>query len=405
MSLTVRHLNGDTTFLLTFAPTAERPPSPPGPGSYQPPGTFTVLVDPWLAGPNVLWHPKFLLSRHTTPLYVKSLSQLPEPNIVLISQAKPDHCHEATLRQLDPTSPITTILAEPAAAKKILGMKHFHPSMVHSLRNYSEKKPDSVIRFFIPPVVPGGVPGEATISFIPAKIDVSGVHNAIGITYRPPSSTSIPSRPFSPSSSSYRQNGFPRPAHAPTTALPITPPDSPIQQTSSSPSNLAYSNSSRSAADSHPSNSSSNHNPSVSSLSSTSTASRPQAEKALSLIYSPHGVNYSLIRAYASSHLVQTAALPLTLLLHSFDRVNNPWWMGGNVAAGLPGGVEIAQNLMARCWISAHDEDKDNSGLAVMNVKTRKYTKEEVREMLWAQKGGNIHVANLGVGEEMMLKA
>jgi len=136
-----------------------------------------------------------------------------------------------------------------------------------------------------------------------------------------------------------------------------------------------------------------------------STAARPQAEKALSLIYSPHGVNYSLIRAYASSHLVQTAALPLTLLLHSFDRVNNPWWMGGNVAAGLPGGVEIAQNLMARCWISAHDEDKDNSGLAVMNVKTRKYTKEEVREMLWAQKGGNIHVANLGVGEEMMLKA
>ncbi|KAL9632854.1 MAG: hypothetical protein Q9164_005051, partial [Protoblastenia rupestris] len=119
---------------------------------------------------------------------------------------------------------------------------------------------------------------------------------------------------------------------------------------------------------------------SVSSLSSSNRNNHQPTEKALSLIYSPHGVNYSLIRAYASSHLVQNAALPLTLLLHSFDRVNNPWWMGGNVAAGLPGGVEIAKNLMARCWISAHDEDKDNTGISVANVKTRKYNTEEVEQ-------------------------
>ena len=79
--------------------------------------------------------------------------------------------------------------------------------------------------------------------------------------------------------------------------------------------------------------------------------------------------------------------------------------MGGNVAAGLPGGVEIAQNLMARCWISAHDEEKDSSWLSVMSVKTRKYNTEEAREMLRQQKGNNVDVVSLGVGAEMVLKA
>ena len=74
--------------------------------------------------------------------------------------------------------------------------------------------------------------------------------------------------------------------------------------------------------------------------------------------------------------------------------------MGGNVAAGLPGGVDIARNLMARCWISAHDEDKDNSGISVANVKTRKYYIQEVSEMV----DGGTKVANLGVGEEIKLR-
>ena len=49
-----------------------------------------------------------------------------------------------------------------------------------------DKKPESIIRFFIPPLTAGGSPGEATIAFIPTKFDVTGLHNAIGITYRPP---------------------------------------------------------------------------------------------------------------------------------------------------------------------------------------------------------------------------
>ena len=408
MSLTVKHLNGDTTFLLTFAPNNFTPPSPPESqyGPYlqyqQPPGTFSILVDPWISGPSTMWHPKFLLSKHTSPSCVQNLSHLPEPNVVLISQDKPDHCHEATLRQLDPISPITTILAEPAAAKRIRGFKFFNPEMVHSLRVYSEKKPDSVIRFYIPPIVPGGTPGEATISFIPARLDISGLHNAIGITYRPPQTTYNPIRPFSPRAPS-SQSSFYRVSQLPPAPqnLPLTPPESPTRQNSAMSNTSNYFSSSSGPL----SSTFSSHHHTISSSSSVPSTTRMHSEKAVSVVYSPHGVDYSLIRPYASSHLVATAALPLTLLLHSFDRVQNPWWLGGNIEAGVPGGVEIAKNLMAKCWISAHDEEKDNSGLSVKTIKTRKYNKEEVREMLRQEKGSNIDVANLGVGAEMTLKA
>lgn len=75
--------------------------------------------------------------------------------------------------------------------------------------------------------------------------------------------------------------------------------------------------------------------------------------------------------------------------------------MGGNINSGLPGGMQITQNLMAKCWISAHDEEKDNTGLSVMRVVTRKHHIDEVRSMV----GGCTQVAVLGVGEERILTA
>lgn len=107
------------------------------------------------------------------------------------------------------------------------------------------------------------------------------------------------------------------------------------------------------------------------------------------------------MRAYASSHLVSLAALPLTAFLHSFDRVQNPWWFGGNINAGLPGGAEIAKNLMAKCWVGAHDEEKDNTGLAVKLIAKRKFTRAEVQDMV----PSGTRVEELGVGEEIVLKA
>ena len=56
--------------------------------------------------------------------------------------------------------------------------------------------------------------------------------------------------------------------------------------------------------------------------------------------------------------------------------------MGGNICAGFPGGLEVAQNLCAKVWISAHDGDKDSSGLANAKIKVEKFPKEEVESVI-----------------------
>ncbi|KAL8719392.1 MAG: hypothetical protein Q9225_003597 [Loekoesia sp. 1 TL-2023] len=424
MSIKIKHLNGDTTFLLTFSPAEQRPPS----NRYgRPPGTFSVLVDPWLSGPSSMWHPKFLLSKHTVPSCISNLSHIPEPNVVLISQDKPDHCHEPTLRQLDPTSTLTNVLAIPAAAKKIRGMKHFHPDRVHALPAYSSKDYDSVIRFYIPPLSPGGTPGEATIAYIPAKLDMSGLHNALGITYRPPTAAPLPTR-YSPPSESplYPNFSSPNPHHS-TFNMPPTPPDSPPQRprslsNSTNPSTLSTASSPSvplshaSSATTAPSASHGIARPSTSHISQPSTSSttstyhHPRLARTLSLIYSPHGLAYSPhLIPYATSHLVPHAALPLSALIHGFDRVENPWYMGGNVNAGIPGGIEIAKYLMARYWIGAHDEDKENSGLGVMKIRIRKFGVGEVRELVRREigggGGGTCEVRALDYGEELVVRS
>lgn len=127
-------------------------------------------------------------------------------------------------------------------------------------------------------------------------------------------------------------------------------------------------------------------------------------EKTLSVIYSPHGVAYDIIHPYATSHLVSESALPLTALLHSFDSVANPWWLGGNISNGSPGGIEIAKNLYAKAWISAHDADKDNRGWAVKLTQIVQSAAEELRKMIEEdnqnKKLAGTAIVNLAPGEQ-----
>jgi hypothetical protein len=128
--------------------------------------------------------------------------------------------------------------------------------------------------------------------------------------------------------------------------------------------------------------------------------------KSLSVLYSPHGLPASIIRPYATTHLLPSGALPLTLLLHAFDSVQNPWYLGGNIIAGMPGGVEIAKQLCARAWVSAHDEEKESGGWSVKDVVTKRWSVEEVRRaVLGGAKNGknDLEVRQLVGGEEMTL--
>jgi hypothetical protein len=127
----------------------------------------------------------------------------------------------------------------------------------------------------------------------------------------------------------------------------------------------------------------------------------------LSLIFSPHGISYKSLKPYASSHLISEACLPLTTLLHGFDRATNAWYMGGNICAGFPGGQEIAQSLLTRYWISAHDGDKDTRGFASRKLVTQHYEKDEIAEVVsprsekFPDRKVGTEVVVLRVGEEM----
>ena len=401
MSLSVKHLNGDSTFLLTFTPLDQPVLST---GHSHVPGTFIILVDPWISGPSQVWHPKFSLSSHTVPSCIQHLSELPPPNMVLISQDKPDHCHEETLRQLDPALRHTLILATPAAVKKIRSWRYFDPSRVHAMPTFSDKRPDSIIRFHIPSLITGANPGEVTIAYIPAKFDMTGLHNAVGITYRPPATCpTFTPNPFASSffSSSSSNSAFSLPLQGSpyVSESPLTPPDSPespmseFSSTHSSFQSSIFPHSDMSSVSTDFSN-------------PMSVAFNPNP-KTLSVIYSPHGVTYSHVLPYATSHLVSRAALPLTLLLHAFDRVQNPWYLGGNISMGMPGGLEIARNLLAKCWISAHDEDKEKSGFSVAKLCISKYSVADVTKLVEMERRGEkvgLDVRVLDCGQEALLK-
>lgn len=144
------------------------------------------------------------------------------------------------------------------------------------------------------------------------------------------------------------------------------------------------------------------------SLASPVTPARP---KPISIIYSPHGLPFADLQPYIRSHLARIGALPLTVLLHSFDHAQNPWYLGGNIMAGAAGGAQIARALMARSWISAHDEPKDDQGFSVKQLKVKRTEAEEVRRALWAgeagtwlrERGWTCDVRNLDVGKEMSI--
>jgi len=78
---------------------------------------------------------------------------------------------------------------------------------------------------------------------------------------------------------------------------------------------------------------------------------------------------------------------------------------------GMEGGAEIARALMARCWISAHDEAKDDRGLSVKKLRVQRTSADEVRKHLWdgehgewlRKKGWMCDVRSLKPGKEMLI--
>ncbi|KAJ2994998.1 hypothetical protein NUW58_g1395 [Xylaria curta] len=394
MALAVKHLNSDATFMLSFEPVI-----PESVADLVIPRPFTILLDPWITGPSTIFHPRISITSHKVPACVSSLADLPQPpDLVIVSQHKPDHCNEATLRQL-PAQGKTLILAEPASARVIKSWKYFDQKNVRTIERWEDPRitgKQSVIRIPVPSLHPGGGEGEVTVAFIPQKHDLAGLHGAIGITYRSPSTHDLTKQvplarvltpPSTPESHIQRfvDVGAKPPVITPTGdtfLLPPTPPISPISPISPSSLRSIRSVSTLIASPTHALYSPI-FRPATSSQNEKALPPSPYSHsRPISLIFSPHGIQYSCIAPYATSHLLAEAALPLTALLHCMDSISNPWWLGGNICAGVPYGAEIASKLGARLWISAHDGEKNVRGLATGLLKTRRWKDEEIQGVL-----------------------
>lgn len=382
MALTIKQINGDASFLLTFEPIDTSDVAL----STQP---FHVLLDPWITAHGSSGvHTNFWSTAHAHEACIASLKDLPEIDVVVISSPKSDHCHEATLRQLPMRGGKTRILAEPAAARRIRSWRHFDSSMVEALPRWEDTRhasPDKepVLRIPILPQVFGGEPGEVTLTYIGQKREA---HAAVGITYRPPtvSPTVFRRRKASPGSSLIP----PCPPRLPTPALSFSDGGSPVSPVSSEGS-FGSPPLPSAAAPPPPGVGGGRRRRSGRTVKSCATwrslhtLSPHNRDRGVSVVFSPHGIPYSALQNYATTHLLSQAVLPLTALLHCFDSYSQPWFLGGhNNSSGMPMGQETASALGAKAWISAHDGDKDVRGVVSKLVKRRRYLADEIRQAL-----------------------
>lgn len=348
MAVSVKQLNGDASFLLAFQPIAgddHAKPTTPGP--------FHILLDPWLSDSCYDYHPSLSKTSHRRTDMMTPLEELPEPDIVIISQDKSDHCNEATLRRLPGSGTRTIILAEPSAAKKIQSWGHFDHGKVHSLPRWEDPRKtgrEAVVRMAIPALASTGDAGEVTVALIHQRGGLRGHQPAIGITYRPPT---------------LRPPRFNR--------LGATPPSSSMSNTPPALFPLPLS-----IADLGPRGTPPPQSPSLRSQRSAVSLTPALRNRVLSVLFAPHGAEYACLEPYVTSHLVSEAALPLTVLLHCFDDVEGPWW-DRRRSWGMMAGLQTAVTLGAKAWVRTHDGEKDVRGLIGRRWRRRPHRIEDVR--------------------------
>lgn len=357
MSLTVEQLNADSTFTLTFAP-----PFAPRAHRDKFPGSFTILVDPWLDGESTIFHPKFANTSHTERSAVQSLADIASTiDLIIISQGMSDHCHKATLCSL-PRDTNIKIVATPKAAAMINSWKYFQKPIVREIKPYSKDKSETILRITVEPYSSSSAAGEITIANVTRKRDISGVHNAIGITYCPPGTLFTTADGNTVNLADMTMMSLVRKAGK----VPAVQRPSPL--TKPVAGNDATDR--RTPNDDRPSTSHSD------------ASRRANYEKVLSVLYTPHGTSQSSLEPYIVQHLEPLRALPFTALFHSMNTETNPWYMGGRVCDGAPGAVGVVKAFGAKYWIGAHDEAKEVSGLGTKLVQSRQCGTEEAMEML-----------------------
>lgn len=197
MALTIQHVNADATFLITLA--LPRPSSPSPPPPREPSPALCILVDPWLHSDAPVFHPRFSNQLHTVLPAVSSLAELsPAPDLIVVSQSRSDHCHEATLRDFAwAKHPSTQLYACPDAVPVVRAWKWFPQLQLSVLKKGA---PACV---HIPNPQHPELRAWVELEHIPAKWlwEMPSLHSAVGIKYffdEAPGNTKIISALFTP---------------------------------------------------------------------------------------------------------------------------------------------------------------------------------------------------------------
>lgn len=98
-----------------------------------------ILLDPWLMGYEIDFFPWFNKQKHKTPPITPE--QIPDYDVIIISQKYPDHFHLETLNHLDPHVPI---IAPKAVIKK---MKRIQEDRIYIPLNDCKEIPGTDIEF------------------------------------------------------------------------------------------------------------------------------------------------------------------------------------------------------------------------------------------------------------------
>jgi hypothetical protein len=163
MSLTLRHLNADTSWLIIF-------------------DEFKILLDPWLFGSQTDFFRYFSTQEHSVPPSIQNIDRDLDMqiNAIIISHEFSDHCHEQTLRSFSATIPV---FATNNASKRIRRWNYFqHVFDIPLLDDRPENFTLSMLSRQQPQL---NMPNTINVGYIPEKgfMALPSLHGATCISF------------------------------------------------------------------------------------------------------------------------------------------------------------------------------------------------------------------------------
>lgn len=111
----------------------------------------------------------------------------------------------------------------------------------------------------------------------------------------------------------------------------------------------------------------------------------------VNVLFSPHGSPLDCVRPW----LEDLDGGKLDLMLWPWNRVANPWWLGGVISGGFPSGKPVCEAVEVGGWVSAHDEEKRVEGWVSGWIAKTRWNADEVGKST----DGRVKALKLGAGE------